>query len=433
MTSWRITIFSFILALLAAGLASCDDDNVDQEEKNLVISSWWTSGGEQAALNALVKVFKDKNPEVTVQMYSMTGGAGTGDIRKKMYEDLKNGSPPDTYQIHVGREFVEDVQYLTDINAIYEKNQWEKVFSKTLLESLKSKDKYYIVPLNIHRSNMLWYRKDALKAIGREDKPPTTWEDFFVVAEELKKKDWQVFAFNPAVSKDSKASWTGGHIFESILLAHLKDKGFLGLFDNTTSWNSEEVKKAFETFTELLKFKKEEAQDGPGYLVSNMTTKEKPAALAMMGDWFEGDLKAEKWTPGKEFGWAAAPQTADFFLYLADSFTLPLKSAHVESAKLWLEAVGSPEGQEAFNLLKGSIPARNDPNKAKYDDYLKTAIDDFSSKKLVPSLAHGAVGTPAFRGEYFRLIGEFIAGDRDSEKTIAELIAACNKSGMSCK
>jgi len=42
----------------------------------LEIYHWWTSGGESAAINALVGVFEDKYPGVSVIKSRVAGGAG---------------------------------------------------------------------------------------------------------------------------------------------------------------------------------------------------------------------------------------------------------------------------------------------------------------------------------------------------------------------
>ena len=42
----------------------------------------------------------------------------------------------------------------------------------------------YSVPVNIHRSNVMWYRPSRLAEAGIEA-PPTTWDEFFEVAEAL--------------------------------------------------------------------------------------------------------------------------------------------------------------------------------------------------------------------------------------------------------
>ena len=72
------------------------------------------------------------------------------------------------------------------LDALYKEEGWDKVFPKSLIDIASKDGKPYSVPVNIHRSNMLWYNKKMLDDIGA--KPPKTWDEFFVVAEKLKAK-----------------------------------------------------------------------------------------------------------------------------------------------------------------------------------------------------------------------------------------------------
>src|SRR5439155_4129214 len=113
---------------------------------------------------------------------------------------------------------------------LYAANHWTEVFPGPVLDLAKIHGQFQVVPLNIHRMNVLWYRRDALRAIGREDRPPATWDEFFQVADQLVAAGWKVFVFNPAYPGGSRASWTAGTVFETILLAYLGGDGWEGLF-----------------------------------------------------------------------------------------------------------------------------------------------------------------------------------------------------------
>jgi glucose/mannose transport system substrate-binding protein len=125
-----------------------------------------------------------------------------------------------------------------------------------------------------------------------------------------------------------------------------------------------------------------------------------------------------------DFGWAAAPGTGEYFLYLADSFPLPKGAPHEQNARRWLEVVGSKDAQDAFNPAKGSIPARLDADLSKYNAYHRSAIADFASKRLVPSLAHGLAARTEFKEKYYEVIGNFL-DNNDAPAAAAALAAAC--------
>ncbi len=232
--------------------------------------------------------------------------------------------------------------------------------------------------------------------------------------------------YNPArdaTNPDNRVSWTTHHMFESILLAQLGADGWLDLFAGRHAWTSPEVMNAFATLQRLLTYAKA-VPDGANYDLTAMTTSDHPAALALMGDWAEGDLTALGFQPEVDFGWTAAPGTGDNFLFLSDSFPLPKGAPHERNARRWLEVVGSREGQDAFNPSKGSIPARLDADLSKYDSYHRSAITDFASKRLVPSLAHGLAANPTFKERYYEIVGQFL-DDGNADTAAAALAAAC--------
>lgn len=66
----------------------------------------------------------------------------------------------------------------------------------------------------------------------------------------------------------------------------------------------------------------------------------------------------------------------------------------------WLKLLGSKEGQDTFNPLKGSIAARTDSDLSKYNAYLQSAARDWKNNKIVGSLVHGAVAPESFSSQF---------------------------------
>lgn len=115
------------------------------------------------------------------------------------------------------------------------------------------------------------------------------------------------------------------------------------------------------------------------------------AAMNIMGDWAKGyfvnDLKLKV---NEDFGWVATPGSEGQFMIITDTFGLPKGVKNAKDVKQFLSLLGSVEGQDAFNPLKGSIPARTDADESKYDEYGKQTMKEFKEAKLAPSLAHGS-------------------------------------------
>jgi len=141
-----------------------------------------------------------------------------------------------------------------------------------------------------------------------------------------------------------------------------------------------------------------------------------------MGDWAEGYFLYLGAKPGTDFAWAAAPGTDGTFMWLSDSFGLATGAPHRQAALDWLKVAGSKEGQDAFNPLKGSIPARTDADKSLYDEYAKWSIDQFRMDTLVPSIVHGEAVPNSYRDEFTHALTDF-SRDLDEQALLETLRA----------
>ena len=128
-----------------------------------------------------------------------------------------------------------------------------------------------------------------------------------------------------------------------------------------------------------------------------------------------------------DFGWAAHPGTEGAFVIVADGFTLAKGAPHKEAALAWLKSIGSKEAQEAFNPLKGSIPARTDVDKSKFDAYHQWSISAFAQGKLLPSCVHGEAAPASFQQALNDAVTAFIV-DKNIDNFANALVQAAKES-----
>ena len=382
----------------------------------LEIFSWWTSGGEVEALNALYDIFKKKYPDVEIENSALTGGAGQGGNMKALLETrMQGGQPPDSFQVHLGHELIDShvkADRMEDLETFYKDEGLTDVFPKDLVDIASMNGKPWSVPVNIHRSNVLWYRTDKLEAVGAE--PPKTWDELFEVAEKLKAKDI------PALAIAENEPGFCGHEFENLLVAILGPDDYRGLFTGKTKWDDAKVTEALTTLNKVLDYA------NPDYLstswgdITDRFMADTAPAMMIMGDWTHGVLKSKNFT---NYKWAPAPGTEGIFIVLSDSFGLPKNAPHRDNALNFLRICASKDGQDAFNPIKGSIAARTDADKSKYDEYQLSAMDDFKANTLVPSIQHGAAAKQSFVLDYDLAIN-LLATKRDVAAAQAKLVAA---------
>lgn len=409
------TVLASALAFGVVGAASAQDA---QPSGPLEIFSWWAGGGEEAGLNALIARFSELYPDVQVQNAAVAGGSGVN-ARAVLTTRMLGGDPPDTFQVHAGEELNAlwvAANLMQPLNDIYEANGWMEQFPQGLLDLITDESgNIYVVPVNIHRSNVMWYVPGNLEEWGVT--VPATWEEFVSdTCPALQAQD-----ITPITIGEN---WTQVHLWESVALGTLGVEGYNGLWDGSTNWTSPEVQNTFTTIGQVMDC----ANDDMNALTwqdASQRVANGEAAFNIMGDWAAGyylvDLALE---PETGFAWAASPGTDGDFIFLSDTFGLPVGAPNPEAVSAWLSFLGSAEAQDIFNPLKGSLPANTTAdigNSELYNAYFQSAYEDFTSDEIVGSLQHGVVASPAFSNGFANVIATF-QGDRDA--TNASVTAA---------
>lgn len=378
-----------------------------QEKGEVEIFSWWTGGGEEEGLNALIDLFNEEYPEVEVINATVAGGAGSN-AKAVLKTRMVGGNPPDSFQVHGGAELVDtyvETGMMEPITGLLEEWGVKDKFNKQILEMSSYEGEYYSIPVNVHRSNVMFYNKDVLEKHNVE--PPTDLESF---KEALAKLD-KAGAVPLAMGDTNK--WPAGQIFESLLVATLGPDGYNGLWDGSTAADDPAIREALVHFKDIMQYVNED-HSALTWQDATQMVHEGEAGFNIMGDWAEGYMKTLGWTPGEEFGWMPVPETEGTFIVITDTFGLPKGAPHPENAKKWLKTIASKEGQDTFNPIKGSIPARLDADKSKYDPYLTSAMEDFAEDTLAPSIVHGSAAPEGFITAMNDTINQFITtGDVD--------------------
>jgi glucose/mannose transport system substrate-binding protein len=400
------------------GVAACGNGKEEEPtglSGELEIFSWWTTGGEAAGLEAVFDLYPGVcSEDVKIVNATVAGGAGFN-ARQVLTTRMLGGDPPGSFQVHMGHELTDTwvtTGYMESLKWLYDQEGWADDFPKGVVDIVSYKGEPYSVPVNIHRANVLWYNTKVFA--DNSLKAPTTFEEFFAVADALQAK-----GITPLALGDN-GIWASVHLMETVLLGSLGPERYQGLWTGTTDWKGPAVTQALETFKRMLSYVNKD-HSSLSWDQANALVIEGSAAMTVMGDWVHGDNKAKNF---QFSGWLPAPGTTGLYQALSDTFGLPKDAPNPEAVKCWLKLVGSKEAQEAFNPLKGSICARTDCDEALFDTYLKSAMTDWQKDTIVPSLAHGAAASQGWVELINDATTAFVT-DRDVGSFQTRLAQAC--------
>ncbi|HEY6073826.1 MAG TPA: ABC transporter substrate-binding protein [Anaerolineales bacterium] len=392
------------------------------------IFSWWVGPGEADGLAAMQKVFEAQYPSIKFVNAAVAGGSGTN-ARAVLATRLSANDPPDSWQAHAGQEIIGTyvaAKQVAPLDDFFKAQGLNDVLPKTLLPLISQDGHPYSVPVNIHRSNVMWYNPKVLA--DAKVTVPTTLDEFFAACETLKAAGKICLSLGP--------QWTAMHLFENIMLGTLGADGWAGLWTGKTDWKSADVKKGLDNFAKALSYTNSDHATLSDWQPAAKLMIDGDAAFNIMGDWAYGYFanpapNGLALAPHTDFDWAPPPGTQGVFLFLADSFVLPANGKHPDATTAWLTVAASKAGQEAFNPLKGSICARTDCDQKLFSEYSQAAAKDWASNTVAGSLTHGVVANDAWKAKIDTALGLFLAdGNVDNFQTA--LAAACASDGA-CK
>jgi glucose/mannose transport system substrate-binding protein len=409
---------SFASALaLTVGLSSI------AAAEDVEVLHWWTSGGEAAALNVL----KDDLATKSIGWVDMPVAGGGGEVAMTaLRARVTAGDPPTAVQM-LGFDILDwaGEGALGDLTAVANAEGWDAVVPTALQAFSKSDGKWIAAPVNVHSTNWVWINKAALDAAG--GKAPETWEELVAVLDAMK-------ANGITPLGHGGQPWQEATVFDGVVLGMGTDFYKAAFIDlDPAALGGEQMAEAFNRLIKLRSYVDDNFSGRDWNLASAMVINGE-AGMQMMGDWAKGEfLKAGK-VPGTDFVCIRFPGTQGAVTFNSDQFAMfgVEGDGAVAAQGAMASAIMNPTFQSAFNVVKGSVPARTDvPNDA-FDDCGKKGMADLAeantSGKLFGSMAHGHAAPAAVKNATYDVItaafnGEYADGAA-AAAALAEAVAA---------
>lgn len=405
------------LALATAAAASL---TFSVQAAEVEVLHWWTSGGEARAANVLKELMEAEG--YGWEDFAVAGGGGETAMTV-LKSRAMSGNPPSAAQIK-GPEIQEwgELGLLGELDEVAEAEGWDELLPPTVADVMRHNGSYVAVPVNVHRVNWLWANPQVLEAAGVE--MPTTLDELFAAGEAIREAGYIPLAHGGQ-------AWQDATVFESVLLASGGTEFYQqALVDlDPEALGSERMVEALETFKRLRELMDAD-MPGRDWNIATSMVIEGSAGMQLMGDWAKGEFTAAGLTAGEEYLCAAAPGTQDAFTFNIDSLAMfRVEGEEREAQQALARLVLEPTFQEAFNLAKGSIPARPDLDMNGFDVCAQQSMDDFQRTAeeggLVPSMAHGMAVRADVQGAIFDVVTNYFnSRDMAAEEAARRMVNA---------
>jgi len=170
---------------------------------------------------------------------------------------------------------------------------------------------YVGAPFSVHRVNWLYINKDALDKAG--GKVPTTWPEFFAVADKMKAN-----GIVPVAAGGQP--WQDLTLWEDVVLSQGSDfykKAIVDLDQKTLT--SDQMVKVFDTVRHVQSYF-DNGRTGRDWNLATAMVINGKAGMQFMGDWAKGEFAGANKKAGSDYVCVAVPGTEKAYTFNVDSF-----------------------------------------------------------------------------------------------------------------
>lgn len=386
-------------------------------EESVEVLHWWTSGGEAAALDVLKGDLESKG--VSWADMPVAGGGGE-QAMTALRARVTAGNAPTAVQM-LGFDILDwaNEGALGNLNEVAAAEGWDDVVPTALQAFGKHDGAWISAPVNVHSTNWVWINKAALDAAG--GKAPESWEELVTVLDAM-----QANGITPL--GHGGQAWQDATIFDAVVLSLGTDFYKASMIDlDSEALGGTQMVEAFARMEKLRSYVDDNFSGRDWNLASAMVIKGE-AGMQMMGDWAKGEFLNAGKVPGEDFICIRFPGTQGAVTFNSDQFAMFEVGDDRKAAQLAMaSSIMNPTFQSAFNVVKGSVPARTDVPNDDFDDCGKKGMVDLAAANdagtLYGSMAHGHAAPAAVKNAVYDVVTRHFNGEMGAEDAAAELAA----------
>jgi len=410
-----ITTMAAALALALPGASRAQPAPLKAE-----VIHWWTAGGESAAVKTLADAYRAAGGTWVDTAIALGEQARAVAINR-----IVGGNPPTAAQFNTSKQFLDVVEQglLNNVDAVAQRDGWDKFLPETVLNVIRVKGHYYAAPVDVHMPAWIWTSKAAFKKAGIAADPRSmdelfaaldklraagvvplahggqTWQDNIVFTAVLANQGGRELYLKVLRDRDPKAIL--GEPFKQVLLSFKRLQGYVDKGSPGRNWN-----------------------DATAMLISGK------AGVQFMGDWAKGEFALARQEPGRDYGCIAGFGPASPYIIQGDVFVFPKtdKPDALKAQQLLASVITAPAAQVAFSQRKGSIPIRTDVDASKLDACAQQGLAIMKDKSR--QLGNGEVYlSPDQNGALSDVLTAYWNRNIPVEKVQKDILAALREGG----
>ncbi|KEO52071.1 ABC transporter substrate-binding protein [Thalassospira permensis] len=393
--------------------------SIASAQQSVEVLHWWTAGGEAKALQVLKKDLEDQG--VSWNDMPVAGGGGE-QAMTVLRARVTSGNAPTAVQM-LGFDIKDwaGEGVLGNLDDLAAKEGWEDVVPDALKEFSKYDGHWIAAPVNVHSTNWVWANKAIFDELGL--KQPTNWDELIAALDKIKDAGYT------AVAHGGQA-WQDATIFDAVVMATGGPEFYQASMIDTDpdALGSDTMKTVFDRMAQLRTYVDDNFSGRDWNLATAMVIN-KEAGVQFMGDWAKGEFLNAGKVPDTDFMCFRFPGTQDAVTFNSDQFVMFQVGEDRQDAQMKLaSAVMSPSFQSAFNVVKGSVPARTDVPNDDFDACGKKGMAELAAANekgtLFGSMAHGHSVPAGVKNAMYDVITAHFNGEYDSATAVEELVNA---------
>jgi alpha-glucoside transport system substrate-binding protein len=200
-------------------------------------------GTEQDAFMAMVKPFEDATG-IQVQY------TGSRDEPTILVTRVQAGNPPDLADFSTPGQLAQFAQQgkLVDLSTVLDMNTINQQYAKTWLDLGTVNGKLVGMFVKVATKGLIWYDPKVWQADGYQI--PATWDDMIALSDKIASSGntpWCV-----ALESGAASGWPGTDWLEDIVLRQDGAQFYQQWYQGKIAWTSPEIKKAFQTWGQIV-------------------------------------------------------------------------------------------------------------------------------------------------------------------------------------